>query len=284
MGRSTSRLQDRDRFLVCLPVDRVTPRGSKLHTNARARKSPRRKTAGARKLLRQQEIEPKGLYVAREIFAEFVGRIPEISERQSDAPAERSFVIVKAAAIKAAALSGGLALPPGPLGILTIVPDLLGIWKIHNQMVADVAGAYGKQARLSQDQMVRCLFKHAACQLARDVIIRVIERALARRASLCLLQRVGVPILGAVAVAAFTYFDTLQVGKRAIGLFGQKWKKEKKGKKRRRRKPSIIRVNGTSPGADRLIPAFSENGNGVQQTTASVRLLNGEAQVRFSRS
>jgi hypothetical protein len=284
MGRSTSRPRDRDRFTVCLPVDRVTPLPPKLHANARGRKSRCRKTAGRRKLLRQQEIEPKGLHVAREIFAEFVGSIPEVSERQSHAPAERSFVIVKAAAIKAAALSGGLALPPGPLGILTIIPDLLGIWKIHNQMVADVAGAYGRQARLSQDQMVRCLCKHAACQLARDVIIRVIERALARRASLCLLQRVGVPILGAVAVAAFTYFDTLQVGKRAIGLFGQEWKNEKKAKKRRRRKPSVIRVNGPSPGAGRLTPAFSGNGNGAHKTTASGPLLNGEAQVRFSRS
>jgi hypothetical protein len=284
MARSTSRLRERHQFIVYLPVDRVTSLSPKSSTKARARKARCRKTAGTRKLLRQREVESRGLHVAREILAEFVGRIPEVGEKRSDDPARRSCVIVKAAAIKAAALSGGLALPPGPLGILTIIPDLLGIWKIHNQMVADVAGAYGRQARLSQDQMLRCLFKHAACQLARDVILRVVERTLARRASLCLLQRVGVPILGAVAVAAFTYFDTLQVGKRAIGLFGHKSKDERRPRKRRRRKPSSVRVNGTSPGGELLLPEFSVDGNGARKTTAKLRLLGGDAQVRFSRS
>lgn len=283
MVRSTSRLRDRERFITHLPVDPGASVNPKTRANTSVSKSRRRKSRGTGKLLRQQEIGPKRLDVAREIFEEFVARIPEISERRSDDPAQRSSVIVKAAAIKAAALSGGLALPPGPLGILTIIPDLLGIWKIHNQMVADVAGAYGEQAHLSQEQMMRCLLKHAACQLARDVIVRVIERFLARRASLCLLQRIGVPILGAVAVAAFTYFDTVRVGKRAIVLFAQQSKNQRKSKKRRR-KPSFVRVNGTSHPTIHLRLELSANGNGARRTAANLPSPNGQAQVGFSRS
>jgi hypothetical protein len=282
MVRSTSTRRNRDPFIVYLPVDRVSSVNRKLqaHTHVWKRRCP--KSPGRRKLLYQQELGPNGLHVAWEILEEFVGGIPEINQRRVDDPAHQSTVIVKAAAIKAAALSGGLALPPGPLGILTIIPDLLGIWKIHNQMVADVAGAYGRQARLSQEQMMRCLFKHAACQLARDVIVRLIERALVRRASLCLLQRIGVPILGAVAVAAFTYFDTLRVGKRAIVLFRSK--KERKPKKRRHQKPSLVRVNGTSHARAHLRPEVPVNGNGARKTATRSPSLNGQAQVAFSRS
>jgi hypothetical protein len=248
------------------------------------RKTRRRKPGKACNVVWQAQSGPTGLHVVREIFREFIGGIPKIYEPQSDDPAHSSSVIIKAAAIKAAALSGGLALPPGPLGILTIIPDLLGIWKIHNQMVADVAWAYGRKARLSQKQMMRCLFKHAACQLARDVIVRVVERALARRASLCLLQRIGVPILGAAAVAAYTYFDTLQVGKRAIVLFGQQSKDEEKPKPRPRRKPSLIHVNGAQTRAARLRSGLSTNGNGARKAKTSSRLLNCAAQAPSSLS
>jgi hypothetical protein len=247
-------------------------------------KTRRRKPGKACDVVWQAQSGPTGLHVVREIFRELIEEIPEVYEPQSDDPARRSSVIIKAAAIKAAALSGGLALPPGPLGILTIIPDLLGIWKIHNQMVADVAGAYGRQARLSQTQMMRCLFKHAACQLARDVIVRVVERALCRRASLCLLQRIGVPILGAAAVAAFTYFDTLQVGKRAVVLFGQQSKDEKKPKPSSRRKPSLLHVNGTQTRAARLLSGLSTNGNAARKARTRSRLLNCAAQAPSSLS
>jgi hypothetical protein len=283
MVRSTSRRRDRDPFVIYLPVDRVSSVNRKSQADTRVWNRRCRRPPGRRRILHQEELEDAHrLHVAWEILEEFAGGISEIIQRRVDDPAHRSTVIVKAAAIKAAALSGGLALPPGPLGILTIIPDLLGIWKIHNQMVADVAGAYGRQARLSQEQMMRCLFKHAACQLARDVVVRLVERALVRRASLCLLQRIGVPILGAVAVAAFTYFDTLRVGKRAIVLFGSK--KERKRKKRRRRKPSLVRVNGTSHARTHLRPEVSVNGNGARKTAAGPPSLNGQAQVAFSRS
>lgn len=76
---------------------------------------------------------------------------------------KRSQQIAMLAGAQAATVSGTLALPPGPLGMLTIVPDLLAVWKIQAQMVADIAGAFGKNAHLSQEQMLYCLFNCSCC-------------------------------------------------------------------------------------------------------------------------
>jgi len=58
-------------------------------------------------------------------------------------PYERSKEITQKACAKAAAVSGSLALPVGPLGMLTVLPDLVIVWRIQAQMVADIAVAFG---------------------------------------------------------------------------------------------------------------------------------------------
>ena len=105
-------------------------------------------------------------------------------------------------------------------------------------MVADIAGAYGKKGYLNREQMLYCLFRHAAAQAVRDIAIRVGERILIRRTALRsgqrALQRIGVritqriagkaiarwlPIVGALGVGAYAYYDTGQVADTAIDLF-----------------------------------------------------------------
>jgi hypothetical protein len=56
--------------------------------------------------------------------------------------------------------------------VLTLVPDLVAIWKIQAQLVADIAGARGRSGSLTSEQMLYCLFRHAASQLLRDVVVR----------------------------------------------------------------------------------------------------------------
>ena len=146
--------------------------------------------------------------------------------------------IASNAALKASIVSGSLALPPGPAGIVTILPDLVTVWKVQAQMVADIAGAFGKEASLTREQMLYCLFRHAAAQAVRDLVARVGERVLVKRVTLRALQgaarRVGVrvtqrliaksvarwlPIVGALGVGAYAYYDTAQVAATAIELF-----------------------------------------------------------------
>lgn len=169
-----------------------------------------------------------------------LGNIPKTHRHASSKPVPVARELANAAAAKAAMISGGLALPPGPWGWLTILPDLIAIWKLQSQMVADIAALYGKSATLSKEQMLYCLFKHAAAQAVRDLVVRVGERAIVRRATLKALQtaaeRIGVmvtqravgtavsrwiPILGAVGVGAYAYYDTAQVARTAMDLFSR---------------------------------------------------------------
>jgi hypothetical protein len=142
------------------------------------------------------------------------------------------------AASQAAVVSGSLALPPGPLGMLTVLPDLAAVWNLQRQLVADIAACYGKTDQLGTETMMYCLFRHAAAQVARDLVVRTAERVLVRRAPLAVVERtlarIGVavsrrvagrtlsrwlPIAGAVGIGAYAFYDTVQVGKTAQRLF-----------------------------------------------------------------
>src|SRR5262245_6582752 len=59
-------------------------------------------------------------------------------------PAASAEKIARDAARNAAMVSASFALPPGPLGMLTVLPDLYLIWKIQRQMVADIFALYGR--------------------------------------------------------------------------------------------------------------------------------------------
>ena len=167
-----------------------------------------------------------------------ISTVPGTSEKMSKDPASRVKDIIRAAALQAAAVSGTLAIPPGPLGIVTIVPDLLLIWRIQARMVADIAGAHGKSAYLSRELVLYCMFKHSASQLLKDLVVRTGERVLVKRAVLKslqqLLEKLGVkitqrllgraiarwlPLIGAVGVGAYAFYDTIMVGKNAEKVF-----------------------------------------------------------------
>ncbi|PTR23419.1 hypothetical protein C8J98_11472 [Luteibacter sp. OK325] len=176
--------------------------------------------------------------VARAIL-EFVSRIPDsdVPRVKGDA-AEECRRLASSAAQKAAITAGSLALPPGPLGWLTVLPELVAIWRIQGQLVSDIAAAYGKTPKLGREQMLWCLFRHTAAQAFRDVAIRVGDRLVFRTTATSVLQRlagrIGVsvskravgkgisrwlPVVGALGVGAYAYYDTGQVAKTAIDLF-----------------------------------------------------------------
>jgi hypothetical protein len=176
----------------------------------------------------------------RDALLELIGRIPESSEDRVADAATRARELTTAAALKAATISGSLALPPGPLGLMTVLPDLYAVWRLQARLVSDIAAVYGQTAFLSRESMAWCLFRHAAAQAVRDVVTRVGERLVVNGTSLraleIILTKVGVtttqrllergaarfiPMVGALGVAAYAYYDTGQVGHTAIDLFGK---------------------------------------------------------------
>ena len=165
-------------------------------------------------------------------------RVPTSGEREIEQPEKRARALGRAAARQAGVMAGSLALPPGFLGWLTVLPELVGVWKLQAQLVSDIAAVYGKHATLGREQMIYCLFKHVSAQLFRDVVVRVGERYVVQTASLGFIQSAArllgvkvtqriigksasrfVPLLGAVGVSAYAYFDTQQVAKTTIDLF-----------------------------------------------------------------
>ena len=119
---------------------------------------------------------------------DLVLRVPPTAERALYQPEARAQAIGRAAARQASMLASTMALPPGFFGWLTVLPELVGVWKLQSQMVADIAGVYGKSATMNREQMVYCMFKHVSAQLFRDVVVRVGERYVIQRVSLAFIQ------------------------------------------------------------------------------------------------
>ncbi len=150
-----------------------------------------------------------------ELLLQLVTNIPASDGETSPTPVAAAERVIRDAAWKAAGTSGMLAL-----------------------LVADIARVFGKEAVLTREVMAYCLFKHGAALLVRDLVIRAGERYLIRpvalRALAGILQKVGVattqkalgriasrwvPVLGALAVAAYARWDTQQVGRTAVEMF-----------------------------------------------------------------
>jgi len=166
-----------------------------------------------------------------------IADVPPPRSHEVEHPDRAAVALARGAAQRAAVVSGSLALPPGPLGMLTVLPDIYVIWRIQRQMVADIFGLYGRTAELTRGHMLYCLFRHAASQVLRDVAVRAGQRLVLETLSTGALQGVlaavgvavskrlagtaatrWVPIAGAAAVASYAYWDTLQVAKTARKL------------------------------------------------------------------
>lgn len=169
---------------------------------------------------------------------DFVSQIPDSDVPGARDPAQAARRLASRAQQRAALTAGSLALPPGPLGWLTVLPELVAIWKIQAQMVSDIAAAYGKHAQLGREQMLWCLFRHTAAQAFRDLVVRVGDRLLFRRVTYSVIERVAktvgikvtqravgsglsrwLPVVGAVGVGSYAYYDTAQVARTAIAMF-----------------------------------------------------------------
>lgn len=163
---------------------------------------------------------------------------PEPDCVPSPRPGDAAARAIDSAASKAALAASALALPAGPLGWATILPEMTAVWQIQRQLVADIAAIYGRSAELGPTQMLWCLFRHTAAQALRDLTVRVGERVIVRPAAQALLQRAAaavgmhlgkqaasralsrwVPLVGAAGVGAYAWWDTRQVGRAALQLF-----------------------------------------------------------------
>jgi hypothetical protein len=177
--------------------------------------------------------------IAEQIL-DYLSDIPPSREQPREHPRARAEAIALAARRKAFLASSSLALPPGPIGWLTVLPELAAIWKIQAQMVADIAAVCGQHPELTREQMLFCLFRHAAAQAVRDLAVRAGQRWMVQAATAhgfrSIAHRIGVklseralgsslarmvPLAGALGVGAYAWYDTRQVAQTAIAMFSR---------------------------------------------------------------
>jgi len=171
------------------------------------------------------------------VIERVISHVPAPRTHEVSDPDRQAELIARTAARQAAVLSGSLALPLGPFGMVTVLPDLYLIWKTQRQMVADIFALYGRSAELTRTHMLYCLFRHAASQVMRDFVVRTGQRivveqlstgaikSIASKVGVSVSKRVAgnaasrwVPLAGAAAVGAYAYWDTLQVARTARRL------------------------------------------------------------------
>jgi hypothetical protein len=167
-----------------------------------------------------------------------IAEVPHSGEVSSLNPKKRADALADRAAWKAASIAGSMAFVPGPLGILTIIPALVEIWRIQRQLVSDIAACYGKTPELTQTMMMYCLFRHGSATVFKETVVQVSGRLLVRQASLGVIQRIvekvsinitqrvigqfisrWLPLLGSAAIGTFSYRDTKKVAANAIDAF-----------------------------------------------------------------
>lgn len=167
-----------------------------------------------------------------------IAHIPDTDERKSRTPREQARKIASAAAAKAGLSAGALATPPGLAGMLTLIPELFTVWRVQTKMIADIAGIYGQTLKLTREQMLYCLFKATAPAAVGALVVIIGESVLVRRPTLSVIQKIAekvgikvtqsllgksiarwLPLIGALGVGAYTYYETGRVAQTAIDLF-----------------------------------------------------------------
>ncbi|MBQ0958635.1 EcsC family protein [Ideonella sp. 4Y11] len=168
-----------------------------------------------------------------------IGQAPRSRLRRRADPAAACDDLIRRAAGKSAMAAGALALPLGPIGWLTVLPELATVWRLQSALVADIAAVHGHPPP-SPEQLLYCLFDHTGARIVRQLLVQTGERGLVQVASAQLLRmaaaKVGasiakrvagrslarwLPLAGAAGMAAWAAWDTRQVGRTAQALYAR---------------------------------------------------------------
>lgn len=148
------------------------------------------------------------------------------------------WIIVEYAASNMA-ISGGLGLIPGPFGLLGVIPEIILIIRNQVAMIYDIGAAYGKDDVITVELLlgifgstlgvggISLITMHGSKILVRRASLRVIQQVIGVLAGQ-ITQRLikatiskWLPIVGAVAVAAWSYHSTTQIGQQAVEIFNK---------------------------------------------------------------
>lgn len=148
--------------------------------------------------------------------------------------------LTSTASWKAFGISTAAALPPGPIGWATIVPELIAVTKIQMNLIYSIAAHHGKQGKLNSTLVVLIFANEAGLAVGRQLVkkagTKVIVRALGSKAVRPIAQKVAarigaritqkavgrwIPFVLAPVFGAFSKSMTTNIGREADKLLGQ---------------------------------------------------------------
>ena len=146
--------------------------------------------------------------------------------------------MIASASHQAFAISTAAALPPGPLGLMTIIPELMAVTKVQMNLIYRIAAYYGKQGQVNATLILLIFANEAGLAIGRHIVTRVGTRILirtlgeesARTAARSVAARIGtrlakkalgrwVPVVIAPVFGLFSKRLTARIGREAIKLF-----------------------------------------------------------------
>jgi hypothetical protein len=137
-------------------------------------------------------------------------------------------------------ISTAAALPPGPFGLVTLLPALLAVTKVQMNLIHRIAAYYGKAGKVNTTLILLVFANEAGLAVGRHVVTRVGTRLLvrtlgedsARSLARGVAARIGarltqkaigrwVPLLIAPLFGRFSKKMTIRIGNEAVKLFSQ---------------------------------------------------------------
>lgn len=170
---------------------------------------------------------------------ELLTNIPEPTvSAQADLDEIRMQRMIRNTSLQTSSISAALSIPGGITGLVTVLPEVVAIWRLQSQLVSNIASMYGQSHIVTKEQMLWCMFRQMGFGLFKEFVIQqggvyLVKQmsdkaftAALRKLSHGLLTRQGtrvagrvIPVIGSVSAGALSYYDTFRVGKNAKKLY-----------------------------------------------------------------
>lgn len=150
-------------------------------------------------------------------------------------------LIIESYSHKNAAISGGAALVPGPLGMAAAIPEIVAVMKYQMNMVYDIAKAHG-HSEINKELIIAVLMGGLGNGATGLIVVhgqKVMAKRVGARAFQQVVKALGgkitqetaksmaakwLPVAGAVAMATWSKYITQRIGKQAIEVFSKEIK------------------------------------------------------------
>jgi hypothetical protein len=136
-----------------------------------------------------------------------------------------------------AGISGAAAIIPGPLGMLSVVPEIIAVTRNQIAMIYDIGASYGQEKSINKE-LLMAIFAAAAGSGTIGVLTIRGSQVLIRRASLQVMQKLisalggkisqqalkaalakWIPLVGAAGMAYWSKYSTEQIARQAHAIF-----------------------------------------------------------------